>query len=434
MIVSEYTLPGMHVRDHRIEVPLDWFGAPDGPTISLFAREVVDPAKRADELPLLVFLQGGPGGKGPRPAGGGPPWLAEALHTHRVILPDQRGTGRSTPVDGATMARFADGAAAGAYLAHFRADSIVADFEQLRKTAFGGRRWQTLGQSYGGFLTLSYLSRAPEALAACYVAGGLAAIAPSADEVYRRTYPRVEAKTRRYYRRYPDDAARLGRLADFIAANDVRLPDGDRLSVRRLQTVGIDFGMAPGFEHIHWLVDEAFATPDEDRLSDQFLAEMMRLTNYDGNPLFAVLQESIYGAGDGATGWAAERQRAAFPQFAPEQRPLLLTGEMMYPWMFDEIRSLRPFKAGAEALAARPAYSALYDAARLAANEVPVAAVIYHDDMYVDAELSLATAGAVGNLEYWITNAFEHDGIRQSGDVFRRLLKMTAERGGPLRD
>ena len=106
---------------------------------------------------------------------------------------------------------------------------------------------------------------------------------------------------------------------------------------------------------------------------------------------------------------------------------------MMYPWMFDEIRSLRPFKARAEALAARPSYSALYDADRLAANEVPVSAVIYHDDMYVDAGLSLATAGAVGNLDYWITNEFEHDGIRQSGDVFLRLLKMTAERGGPLR-
>ena len=195
-------------------------------------REVVDPARRREELPLLVFLQGGPGGKSPRPTPGSPPWLAEALKTHRVILPDQRGTGRSTRIESATMAQFADGEAAADYLMLFRADSIVADLEHVRKTLFGGKRWETLGQSYGGFLTLTYLSKAPEALGACYVAGGLASLRPSADEVYRRTYPRAAGKTARFYKRFPDDVARVAALADFIDGNDVRLPDGDRLTVK----------------------------------------------------------------------------------------------------------------------------------------------------------------------------------------------------------
>src|SRR5690606_20466839 len=162
MLISQYTMPGRHIRDHLIDVPLDWSGDRDGPTIKLFAREVVDPAKKDEKLPLLVFLQGGPGGKSPRPTTTAPAWLGEALKTHRVILPDQRGTGRSTPVDAATMAQFTDPQAAGDYLAHFRADSIVADFEHLRKTVFGETPWQSLGQSYGGFLTLTYLSQAPE--------------------------------------------------------------------------------------------------------------------------------------------------------------------------------------------------------------------------------------------------------------------------------
>lgn len=432
MIVSQYTIPGIHIRDHLIDVPLDWFANPGGPTIKLFAREAVDPTKKDAELPLLVFLQGGPGGKSPRPTSGGPSWLAEALKSHRVILPDQRGTGRSTRVDGATMQRFVSGEEAGAYLTHFRADSIVADFEHLRKTVFGGAKWQSLGQSYGGFLTLTYLSQASEGLSACYVAGGLASITPSAEEVYRRTYPRVEAKTARYYKRYPDDRDAIGQLADFITSNDVRLPDGDQLTVRRLQSIGIDFGMAPGFENIHWLIDEAFATPERDRLSDQFLAEVMRMTSYDGNPLFAVMQESIYGHGSGATAWAAQRVRNTLPQFAETTRPLLFTGEMMFPWMFEDIRSLRPFQPGTEALAQRVDHCLLYDRERLAANTVPVSAIIYHDDMYVDASLSLETAGLVGNLEHWVTNEFEHDGIRQSGNVFKRLVKMTQDRGGPL--
>ena len=98
MITSEYTIPGVHIRDHLIDVPLDWFGGANGPTIKLFAREVVSPTKKHEDLPLLVFLQGGPGGKSPRPGGGaaGDGWLAHATRTHRVLLLDQRGTGRST--------------------------------------------------------------------------------------------------------------------------------------------------------------------------------------------------------------------------------------------------------------------------------------------------------------------------------------------------
>ncbi|MEY9379337.1 hypothetical protein ABIA10_005270 [Rhizobium leguminosarum] len=158
----------------------------------------------------------------------------------------------------------------------------------------------------------------------------------------------------------------------------------------------------------------------------------MSLTSYDDNPLFAVLQESIYGQAGTPTAWAAERIRAEHPAFAGDRRPLLLTGEMMYPWMFEEIRSLRAFRAGVEALATHERYVPLYAPARLAVNEVPVAAVIYHDDMYVDAGLSLETARHVANVQAWVTNEFEHDGVRQSAAVLRRLMTLVREQGGPL--
>jgi len=430
MPIAEYTIPGMHIRDHVVSVPLDWSRPEDAPSLRVFAREVVDPVRRTDDLPLLAFLQGGPGGKAPRPVAGGPPWLAEALKTHRVVLVDQRGTGRSTPVDSATMARFGTGEDAADYLLRFRADSIVRDCEHIRTTVYGGARWETLGQSYGGFLTMTYLSLAPEGLSACYVAGGLPSLWPSAEEVYRRTYPRVADKTARYYARFPGDVDLVGRIADLLGARDIRLPDGDLLTIRRLQTLGLDFGMEPGFEKVHWLVDEAL--PDEGRLSDHVLTAVSAATSFDGNPLFATLQESIYGQGPGATGWAAERVRQRFPEFAPERRPLLFTGEMMFPWMFEEIRSLRPFRAAAEALARRDGHGPLYDLDRLAANHVPVSAVIYFDDMYVDAGLSLETARHVGNLRPWVTNEHEHDGIRASDRVFRRLRSMVSDFGGPI--
>ncbi|WP_326824946.1 alpha/beta fold hydrolase [Streptosporangium sp. NBC_01756] len=415
-----YTIPGMHVREHVVEVPLDW--ADPKETISVFARELVDPARRGEDLPCLLYLQGGPGGKGPRPlrADG---WIGQALRTHRVVLLDQRGTGRSTRVDGRTMGRFDDAAKAADHLACFRADSIVADAEHLRKSVFGGRRWATLGQSYGGFLTMTYLSYAPEGLSACYVTGGLPSLDPDAAEVYRRTYPRVEAKNAEFYRRYPQHVELVARIADRLAEGDVLLPDGDVLTVRRLQSLGIDFGMKPGYERMHWLLDEAF---NEGELSSGFLHQVLARSSYSDNPLFAALQEAIYGRGSWA---AAERERSRHPRFAEAARPLLFTGEMIYPWMFEEIRELRPFRPALKALEGRDDWPPLYDVDRLAANEVPVAAAVYFDDMYVDAGLQLETAARVGNTQVWVTNEYEHDGI---GDdrVFARLTGLVHDIGG----
>ncbi len=421
----------MKIRDHLVSVPLDWNGGEDSRTIEIFAREVVDPARDSEPLPKLLFLQGGPGGKSPRP-GGDQAWIKEALKTHRVILLDQRGTGRSSRIEASRIASFSAPDKLAETLCLYRADSIVRDAEHLRKTIFGNTKWETLGQSFGGFITMTYLSQAPEGLAACYVAGGLPGLNTKAEDVYRRTFPRAREKNRRYYELFPDDRHRVARVADFITNNKVLLPDGDRLSVHRLQIVGIDFGMGPGFENVHWLFDEAFPTSTDDRLTDHFLAAVQNLTSYDDNPLFALLQESIYGQGEGATRWAAERILAEHPDFGPGHRPLIFHGEMMYSWMFREIRSLRPFEAAAEALAHHPRYLPLVDAARLAANEIPVAAIIYFDDLYVDAGLSLETASHIGNAQGWVTNEYEHDGIRASPAVLTRLREIVRDKGGPL--
>ncbi len=100
---------------------------------------------------------------------------------------------------------------------------------------------------------------------------------------------------------------------------------------------------------------------------------------------------------------------------------------MIYPWMFEEITALRPFAEAANILAERDNWPPPFDPDRLAGNEVPVAAVIYHDDIYVPVELSLRTAAAIGNLRPWVTSEWEHDGIRSSGDeVFARLRELAS--------
>ena len=428
----EYNIPGVHVREHRVAVPLDW-SRPDDGEITLFVLELAESDRIDEELPVLVFLQGGPGGKSPRPLRK-EGWIAEALRHYRVLLLDQRGTGRSSKVTAGVIGTFDSADDAAQFLLLFRADSIVRDLEHLRRDYFRLDRWTTLGQSYGGFITLRYLSAAPEGLDRCLVAGGLASLHPDAEEVYRRTYPRVAEKTRRYYERFPADSDRIGAIADILASSDVRLPDGDRLTVRRFQTLGLGLGMSTGAQKLHWLVDEALSDDtlsddggsaplgDPGPLGDAFLESVMRETSYWENPLFAVMQESIYGSGAGSTGWAAERERSKRPGFGIEDRPLMFTGEMMYPWMFEEIKSLRPFARAAEALARVEDYSPLYDLDRLASNEVPVSAVVYFDDMYVDAGLSMETAAAVGNVTTWVTNEYQHDGLRDGTKVFERLV------------
>ena len=159
--------PNAVLTEHVLEVPLD-HEDPGGEQIEVFAR-AVEPAQPAGpDLPWLVFLQGGPGCEAPRPARGHDPvWLLRALKDYRVLMLDQRGTGLSSPVGTADAAGTAPEVLA-ERLSHFRADSIVRDAELLR-SALGIDRWSLLGQSFGGFCTVTYLSLFPESLREAYV-------------------------------------------------------------------------------------------------------------------------------------------------------------------------------------------------------------------------------------------------------------------------
>ncbi len=427
MISSKhYTIRGIRMRDHRFTVPLD-HANPDGSGIEIFARELEDAATEAGSLPWLLFLQGGPGGRGNRPAGRGG-WLTEAVKHFRVLMLDQRGTGLSTPANRQTLPLVGTLKEQADYLSHFRATDIVADAELIR-AELGSEPWSLFGQSYGGFCTLTYLSFAPAGVKEALVTGGLGPLTGPADQVYEATFARLRARNAEYFAKYPADRALVTKLMRHVVAVSEFLPTGERLTPERVQMLGNFLGGNTRFDALHFLLEDTFVpTPDGDRLSDAFLAQVSLQVGRAASPLYALMHESIYVQGE-ASNWAAARVLRGQPDFHPDAPEPLLTGESVFPWYFEQDPALVPLADLAEVLAARTeGWGALYDLDQLSRNTVPVAAAVYSDDIYVDRNISLATADAVNGLQVWETADFHHDGIADDGEgIFSKLLGMVRE-------
>lgn len=394
---TEIRVPGLVCVEHTFQVPLD-HARPHGKTIEVFAREVADPD--GTERPFLVFFQGGPGFEATRPTGRprSPGWLDHALGEYRVLLLDQRGSGRSAPV-GRLLGMSAREQAE--YLTHFRADSIVRDAELVRH-ALEVDRWSVLGQSFGGFCVLTYLSLAPEGLREAFFTGGLPPLRCLVDEVYVRTYERLRERNRRFYARFPEDLDRVRRLRAAIEDAGIELPGGDQLTWRRVRQMGSMLGMSDGAEHLHHILELPFESP-------AFRHDVAGAVGFARNPLYAIVHEACYADG-GVTAWSAERVLP--PEFADDLD--LFTGEHVYPWMFDDYRALAPLREAAQLLAEHE-WPFLYDPAVLASNEVPCAAAIYTEDMYVERAFSEETAARIPGMRTWVTSEYDHNGLRADG-------------------
>jgi pimeloyl-ACP methyl ester carboxylesterase len=338
--------------------------------------------------------------------------LDRALRDYRVLMLDQRGTGRSTPV-GALSGRTPEQQAE--YLTHFRADAIVRDAEWIRRE-LAVSSWSVLGQSFGGFCVLAYLSTAPDGLREAFLTGGLPPVGRHPDEIYTATYERVLERNRRYYRRYPADRELVRGLHERLDKEEVLLADGDVLTGRRLRQLGHMLGMSDGAERLHYLLELPVDSP-------AFRHDVAGALPFTRNPLYAVIHESSYADGF-ATRWSAARVQPADYEHEVE----LFTGEHVYPWMFEDYRALRPLRAAAELLAEHP-WPALYDVDALRTNEVPAAAAVYAEDMYVESRFSEETARSVRGMRYWLTNEYEHNALRADGArVLDHLIELARGR------
>ena len=81
--MTSYRRFGHTIKEHHLEVPWD-YSNPHG-TFGLYAREIIPPG--GEDLPALLYLQGGPGFPAPRPLA--PTGLiGKALERYRVIFMD----------------------------------------------------------------------------------------------------------------------------------------------------------------------------------------------------------------------------------------------------------------------------------------------------------------------------------------------------------
>jgi pimeloyl-ACP methyl ester carboxylesterase len=409
-VTQTFSLPGLVLTDHVLSLPLD-HDASGGEEIEVFAREVAAPDGR--DRPFLLFLQGGPGQESPRPTGmpSSPAWLERALRDFRVLLLDQRGTGRSTPYG----APGSDPSADAQRLTHFRADAIVRDAECFREH-LGVDRWSLLGQSFGGFCSLHYLSTAPDSLREVFFTGGLPPVGRRVDEVYSGTFEAMRMLNRRYHRQFPDDEKRIARLLDLCDAGEVLGVDGHPVSRRLARTIGNQLGMDAGAETVHYLLER-------DPRSPAFAHDFAGLVPFNArNPLYAVIHESSYADGV-TTQWSAARVQP--DDFLADS--LLLTGEHLFPWHFEDAAELRPYRDVATLLAEH-AWPRLYDADVLAQVDVPCAAVIYADDPFVIQSFSGETADLLPGMRAWLTNEHLHNGLRTDPRVLDRLIDLARGR------
>ncbi len=220
-------------------------------------------------------------------------------------------------------------------------------------------RWSVLGQSFGGFCVVNYLSQAPDGLAEAFITGGLPPLDRHPDDVYRATYradARPEPPLLRALPPGPGPRAR-----DPRAARDRGRPPAERrpADAEALPPAG------PPARNERRQREAPLHRRAAVRLAGVPARRRGRAHPSPRNPLYAVIHEACYANG-AATRWSGERV------FPPELRddPTFLTGEHIFPGCSRTTARSSPLAEAAQILAEHE-WPELYDAQRLAENDVP---------------------------------------------------------------
>ena len=283
-----------------------------------------------------------------------------------------------------------------------------------------------MGQSFGGFCAVNYLSRFPEGLAEVFTVGGLPPLVKDPYLVYNKIFRKVKQRNKAYYQKYAEDIHRVKDIVRYIQKEDIKLPTGGKLSVLRLRQLGMHFGFHGSIDAVHEMITRF--TSDLTQFgffTRPTLAAFDAMIPFDTMPLYALLHEPIY-AQKTAPRWAADRAMLQFPEFTkvtvdgPE--PVLFTGEMIFRDMFKDFDELRDLLETADHLANAQDWPELYDEGQLAKNEVPVYSATFTEDMYVEFDFARDTASKIKGCKNYITNVLYHDALTHKTDELMKQL------------
>lgn len=431
-----HVVPGkLHVQELTFQVPLD-YNNPTGETITLFARRVnkhevpiFTPEEPAPPQPYIVYLQGGPGFGcfAPQDMGMTSFLLQKG---YQVLYLDHRGVGLSSPVDARTITSIPGGVEAQVkYMTLMRQDNTVRDCEAVRKCLTHDwpehkQKWSILGQSYGGFCSLTYLSLYPEGLREVFNTGGVAPVGKKIEDAFEATFRRTTERNEAYYKKFPEDADRLRKIVKYIEdEGDIPLPAGGVLTVPRLLCMGFAFGSIGGNDRVHNAIVQLSLSLEQHGFLGRACLELIEnWIPYDANVIFGLMLEACFCDGPGSSSrWAAERlgkEKEAYAWLNPGFKsasttgPIYFSGEMVYPFFFEVYPELKKLREVAHGIAAYDQWTPLYDQEQLRKNEVPVYAAIFVDDMYVDGDLSRETVKLVKGIKVFETNMLYHTALR----------------------
>ena len=251
----------------------------------------------------------------------------------------------------------------------------------------------------------------------------------------RQPFKRTLEKNQAFFQQFPKAQELCQTIADHLMSNEEFLPNGQRFTAEQFQQIGINFGMSDTFLPTYYLLENAFVEVNgKPQLRYEFLNSMLMEQGFQTNPIYAILHESIYCQGF-ASQWSAHRVRQQQEAFNYQPgKPFLFTGEMVFPWMFDQYECLKPLKAAADLLAEKSDWTPLYNAEVLSQNRVPVSCAVYADDMFVEMDISRETLALIPNSKAWITNEYEHNGLRADGErILDKLIAMGNQTAATLK-
>lgn len=296
---------------------------------------------------------------------------------------------------------------------------------------------------------MAYLSLVEHPPKICLLTGGIAPMLTPAYDAYSSLWERVKERNLCYYDMYPGDIPLIKKIVKKLSEEPVTLPSGGTLTARRFLQFGLGLGGSPSsFASLHNLFQSAFLVPGEAEFTRSFLKQIDNDQPFDDHPIYYFLHESIYADGPkhSPTNWAAHRayeNKIKTPsefdyrltcQMDSDKRPTMLFGEMVFPWMSEDYAECGGIgcTALASALATKDDWGPLYDGDHmrkvLAEGRSRAAAAVYYDDLYVDFDCSMKVAARGGPLEkakIYITNEYQHSGLRDDGaSIFIKLHGM----------